>query len=47
MVAFVDALVGAVAAFVEFSQGIGPIDAGNPAGRVLIDELSLMVLTAP
>lgn len=32
---------GAVAAFIEFSQAIGPIDAGNPAGRVLIDDLSL------
>jgi hypothetical protein len=38
---------GATAAFIEFSQGIGPIDAGNPAGKVLIDDLSLMVLTAP
>lgn len=37
---------GAVAAFIEFSQGIGPIDAGNPAGRVLIDDLNLAV-TAP
>ena len=35
--------VGATAAFVEFSQGIGPIDAGNPAGKVLIDDLSLSV----
>jgi hypothetical protein len=34
---------GAVAAFIEFSQGIGPIDAGNPAGLVLIDDLSLTV----
>ena len=33
--------VGAVAAFIEFSQGIGPIDASNPAGLVLIDDLSL------
>ena len=32
---------GAVAAFIEFSQAIGPIDAGNPAGVVLIDDLSL------
>ena len=38
---------GATAAFVEFSQGIGPIDSGNLAGRVLIDDLSLMVLTLP
>jgi hypothetical protein len=38
---------GASAAFIEFSQGIGPIDASNPAGKVLIDDLSLMVLTAP
>ena len=37
--------VGAVAAFVEFSQGIGPIDAGNPAGKVLIDDLYLGVVT--
>jgi hypothetical protein len=35
--------VGATAAFIEFSQGIGPIDAGNPAGLVLIDDLSLLV----
>jgi len=33
--------VGATAAFIEFSQAIGPIDAGNPAGTVLIDDLSL------
>ena len=32
---------GAVAAFIEFSHNIGPIDAGNPAGLVLIDDLSL------
>jgi hypothetical protein len=32
---------GAVAAFIEFSQAIGPIDATNPAGKVLIDDLSL------
>ncbi len=38
--------VGAVAAFIEFSQGIGPIDAGNLAGKVLIDDLYLGV-TAP
>lgn len=35
--------VGATAAFVEFSQGIGPIDAGNPAGKVLIDDINLAV----
>ena len=35
--------VGATAAFIEFSQGIGPIDAGNPAGKVLIDDLYLGV----
>jgi hypothetical protein len=35
--------VGAVAAFIEFSQAIGPIDASNPAGLVLIDDLSLVV----
>lgn len=34
---------GAKAAFIEFSQGIGPIDAGLPAGRVLIDDLYLGV----
>ena len=39
--------VGAVAAFVEFSQGIGPIDAGNPAGKVLIDDLNLSVTAVP
>ena len=32
---------GASAAFIEFSQGIGPIDATFPAGLVLIDDLSL------
>jgi hypothetical protein len=40
--------VGAVAAFVEFSQGIGPIGAGPAgenflAGSVLIDDVSLSV----
>lgn len=35
--------VGATAAFIEFSQGIGPIDAGNPPGKVLIDDLYLGV----
>ena len=39
--------VGAVAAFIEFSQGIGPIDAGNPAGKVLIDDLYLSVTAVP
>ena len=38
--------VGATAAFIEFSQGIGPIDAGNPAGKVLIDDLFLGVTAA-
>jgi hypothetical protein len=37
---------GAVAAFIEFSQAIGPIDAGNPAGLVLIDDLYLGVAAA-
>ena len=37
--------VGATAAFVEFSQGIGPIDAGNPAGKVLIDDINLAVVS--
>ena len=32
---------GATAAFIEFSQAIGPIDANNAAGVVLIDDLSL------
>lgn len=39
--------VGAVAAFVEFSQGIGPIDAFFPAGKVLIDDLHLSVVPEP
>jgi hypothetical protein len=44
--------VGATAAFLEFSQAIGPIGTGPAgenwfAGKVLIDDLSLMVLTAP
>ena len=38
---------GSVAAFVEFSQGIGPIDGGNPAGLVRIDDLSLAVAPIP
>jgi PEP-CTERM motif len=37
---------GATAAFIEFSQGIGPIDAGNPAGKVLIDDIYLGVAAA-
>jgi hypothetical protein len=39
--------VGATAAFIEFSQGIGPIDAGLPAGQVLIDDLNLSVAAVP
>lgn len=35
--------IGATAAFIEFSQAIGPIEAGLPAGRVLIDDLYLGV----
>jgi hypothetical protein len=37
--------MGAVAAFIEFSQGIGPIDPANGlfAGKVLIDDLYLGV----
>lgn len=43
---------GATAAFIEFSQAIGPIGTGPAgenwfAGKVLIDDLSLMVLKAP
>jgi hypothetical protein len=38
--------VGATAAFIEFSQAIGPIDASNPAGLVLIDDLYLGVTAA-
>ena len=37
---------GASAAFIEFSQGIGPIEAGLPAGTVLIDDLYLGVAAA-
>lgn len=33
--------VGAESAFVEFSQAIGPIDANNAAGLVLIDDVAL------
>ena len=36
----------ATAAFIEFSQGIGPIEAGLPAGRVLVDDLYLGVAAA-
>jgi hypothetical protein len=40
--------VGATAAFIEFSQGIGPIDPPNlPAGMVLIDDLYLGVAAIP
>ena len=35
--------VGATAAFIEFSQAIGPIGGGLSAGRVLIDDLYLGV----
>ena len=35
--------VGATAAFVEFSQGIGPIDSTLLAGKVLIDDINLGV----
>jgi len=38
---------GSVAAFVEFSQAIGPIDAGNPAGIIRIDDLSLAPIPEP
>lgn len=40
--------VGATAAFIEFSQAIGPIEEpGLPAGRVLIDDLYLGVTAVP
>lgn len=39
--------VGATAAFIEFSQGIGPIGDGLPAGKVLIDDLYLGVTAVP
>ena len=39
--------VGSVAAFIEFSQGIGPIGVGLPAGKVLIDDLYLGVTAVP
>lgn len=37
--------VGATAAFVEFSQGIGPIGNGLTAGKVLIDDINLSVVS--
>ena len=37
---------GATAAYIEFSQGIGPIDATNLAGKVLVDDLYLGVVAA-
>jgi hypothetical protein len=39
--------VGATAAFIEFSQGIGPIEPGLPAGLVNIDDLNLEVTAVP
>lgn len=39
--------MGATAAFIEFSQGIGPIEPGLPAGLVLIDDLYLGVAAIP
>lgn len=39
--------VGASAAFIEFSQGIGPIDGVNLAGTVLIDDLVLLGQAIP
>ena len=39
--------VGATAAFIEFSQGIGPIEPGLPAGKVLIDDINLQVTAVP
>ncbi len=38
---------GATAAFIEFSQGIGPIEPGLPAGAVYIDDLNLAVTAVP
>ena len=38
--------MGAKAAFIEFSQGIGPIDAVNLPGKVLVDDLYLGVVAA-
>lgn len=37
---------GATAAFIEFSQGIGPIEPGLPAGAVNIDDIYLGVAAA-
>jgi hypothetical protein len=39
--------VGSVAAFIEFSQAIGPIDGGNPAGVIKIDDISLAAIPEP
>jgi hypothetical protein len=39
--------VGATAAFIEFSQGIGPIEPGLPAGLVNIDDINLAVAAVP
>ena len=39
--------LGATAAFIEISQGIGPIDSVNLAGTVLIDDLYLGVSAVP
>ena len=39
--------VGAVAAFIEFSQAIGPIDATLLAGKVLVDDINLAVVAVP
>ena len=39
--------VGAVAAFIEFSQAIGPIDNENRAGTVFIDDVKLDVVPEP
>jgi hypothetical protein len=39
--------VGSVAAFIEFSHGIGPIGGGLTAGKVLIDDLVLGVVPEP
>ncbi|MBX2851399.1 MAG: PEP-CTERM sorting domain-containing protein [Phycisphaeraceae bacterium] len=38
--------VGAVAAFVEFSQASGPLE-GGPAGEVLIDDVTLATVPEP
>ncbi len=39
--------IGATAAFIEFSQGIGPIGPGLPAGAVYIDDINLAVAAVP